>query len=84
MQGSVWTYKYHVVATKPNNFTAAATTSTVASAVASTAAANDAAASGNDDASLVEEMRTKIRSTPGINLDQFSAFLENSLANNIN
>ena len=43
-----------------------------------------AAASGNDDASLAEEMRTKIRSTPGINLDQFSAFLENSLANNIN
>jgi tetratricopeptide (TPR) repeat protein len=43
-----------------------------------------AAASGNDDASLAEEMRAKIRSTPGINLDQFSAFLENSLANNIN
>jgi tetratricopeptide (TPR) repeat protein len=43
-----------------------------------------AAASGNDDKSLAEEMRTKIRSTPGINLDQFSAFLENSLANNIN
>ena len=43
-----------------------------------------AAASGNDDASLAEEMRAKIRSTPGINLDQFSSFLENSLANNIN
>ena len=43
-----------------------------------------AAASGSENLILAEEMRTKIRSTPGINLDQFSAFLDNSVANNIN
>jgi len=43
-----------------------------------------AAASGSEDLILAEEMRAKIKSTPGINLEQFSAFLDNSVANNIN